>query len=124
MFDLMKLPMAAPMTVAFHARIKIAPAPYTKENRIENASTLKLLKNIFQNAFRLCITFPETWLLIDCIVPTCLSNRLLSVVVGRKAYHTAHATVMPTNIYIKNEIALLCSFNIAVSLSIIMSLLS
>src|SRR3989344_6245684 len=91
---------------------------------MENANTLKLLKKIFENMLRLYMTLPDTWLLIDCIVPVCLSKRLFMVDVGSRTYHTAHASVIPTNIYMKNEIALLCSFRIEVSLSIIMSLLS
>src|SRR3989344_4589370 len=94
------------------------------ENSMENARTFMLFKNIFQNIPRLCMTLPETWLLMACIVPVCLSNRMFIVSVGRNAYHIAHATVIPTNKYMKKDIALLCSFISAVSLSIIMSLLS
>src|SRR3989338_2137741 len=124
MFALIKLPIAAPITVAFQVNMNMAPAPYTKENSTENAITLKLLKNILPNMPRLCTALPETWLLIACIVPICLSKSRLIVDAGRKEYHNAHAIVIPMNMYIKKDIALLCSLNIAYSFSIIISLLS
>ena len=38
--------MAAEITEAFHVKMKIAPAPYKKEKRIQKTNTFKLFRSI------------------------------------------------------------------------------
>ena len=51
-FDLIKFPMAVPITDAFHNNMNNAPAPYKKEKTIVNNNTLTLLKNILLNILK------------------------------------------------------------------------
>ena len=60
MLVLMNDPIAVPTIDAFHMRMNIAPAPYRKENNIQNSKTFTLLKNIFANTDAALTALPET----------------------------------------------------------------
>lgn len=47
----MLLPIAVPMTLAFHVRMNMAPLPKRKLKRMQKMRTRRLLKNIFWRVF-------------------------------------------------------------------------
>src|SRR4030042_197531 len=60
---LVNMPIAAEITLAFHARIKIAPAPKIREKRRVNIITPKLFPRIDKNLAPFVVAFEEIiWL--------------------------------------------------------------
>lgn len=120
MFVLMKFPMATPITDAFHININIAPAPYKNENKMQNRSTLTLLKNILLNMLNEFIAFPVTVVapescvvrpFIEDIVDDCDSKIMDTVDAGSTTYHNTNANVAPKNKYMNEDNAFACSFS-------------
>ncbi len=93
---LIKFPAAAPITLAFHDSMNIAPAPYIKLNNKQNISTFMLFRNILLSRV-VCAIFPVTcWFRFD-IVCDCTLKTLLVVSFGSTKYHIVNARLMPMN---------------------------
>src|SRR3989338_6016981 len=93
--------------------------------RMENASTLTLLRKMMENIASWFIAFDEyVFALMVWIVSVCFWKRTSTVALGRATYHSVLDITTPMKRYIKKEIALLCSCKRVRSWSMIMSLLS
>lgn len=106
--------MATPITVAFHVKTKIAPAPYMNENTIAISSTVMLLKNMFVNlatsvfAVLDSVTFPVAPD-ISMNVSCCDLNSCISVPRGSTMYIIVVASTIPRNRYMNAFSAFQCS---------------
>src|SRR3989338_852712 len=125
MLERTKLPIAVPITVAFHVRMKMAPAPYTKAKRTEKARTLMLLRKMSEKMASWLMALELTLgVLMAWMVLVWRSKAIDAMSLGSTTYQSMLETVMPRKRYMRNDIALLCSCRRRGSESIAMSLLS
>ena len=117
-FVLMKLPMKAPPTEAFHASMKIAPAPYKKENRMQKINTFTLLKKIEAIYFGYIADPLATEAFKLLIVWCCTLNKEFTTFSGNNTAHNVKAAKHPKNKKTNKAIVLLCSFRSDHSFSI------
>ncbi len=92
----MKLPAAAPITLAFHVRMNIAPAPYKKLNSMQKISTLTLFRNILLSS-AVCVIWPVTCWFRFVMVCDCTLNSPDATSEGRALYQKENAIAMPAN---------------------------
>lgn len=91
----MKFPIAVPMTDAFHVRMNKAPAPYRKEKSIQKTNTLRLLKNIVENALTWLTAFGASRVFIFRMVSACVLKSRLVRDEGSITYQMEKANTKP-----------------------------
>ena len=86
-FSFANVPIAAPITEAFHVKMNIAPAPKNNEKNRQNSITLMLFMNILNKIPELTSKFPDIFEFIVFMVVNWAVNNDWAVSSGNAMNH-------------------------------------